>query len=492
MTVVQKKKSLRGGNHAGPLSKGVPMPRLPRPNLSSKKTTDSDGASKLSRVEQILKRSGVDNVDVHDPDAVQASLRQLAKLLVDCDEIEREVIRSEVVSRLSRAGLKDARNLVTAVMRAVATRPTATDSLQGEAIDLADPEPWPDEVDGAALLEELSACITRYVVLPTGADVAVALWIVHTCLIDEVFISPILGIASPVKRCGKSTLLMLSQALCHRSALASNISPAALFRTIEKYKPTLLIDEAETFLTHNADLRGILNAGHSKKTAKVHRTVGDHHEPRSFSTFCPKAIALIGQLPGTLEDRAIVIPMRRRARGEEIAEFRQDRIDAEVEPLRRRTMRWANDHRKAIAESEPQMPTTLNDRARDNWRPLIAIADAAGGEWPDIAREVAQLFATDDESDRADGIALLSDIRDTVQTSTRDKISSSELVSRLIQRLDRPWAAYKRGKALTEAQLARILKPFGIRPKKIRTGDKAVQGYEVQWFDDAFRRYLPD
>ena len=211
-------------------------------------------------------------------------------------------------------------------------------------MQLEDPEPWADPVNGAALLDAIAATFTRYLALPAHASTALALWVLHTYTFQAWFTSPFLAITSPVKRCGKTLLLIVLGALVPRRLFASNVTPAVLFRTIEKYGPTLLIDEADTFIRDNDELRGVLNSGHTRTTAVVIRAVGDDHDPRAFSTWCPKAIALIGRLPDTLADRAIEIAMRRRTAGERVERLRQDRIEGECADLRRQAARWAADH----------------------------------------------------------------------------------------------------------------------------------------------------
>src|SRR5262249_16474230 len=151
-----------------------------------------------------------------------------------------------------------------------------------------------------------------------------------------------------------------------------NITPAALFRAVERFQPTLLVDELETFLEGHEELRGVLNGGHVRRGAKVVRTVGEDFEPRIFSVWAPKALAYIGRLPGTLEDRSIRIPMRRRAQGEVLERFRIDRLE-DFQPLRRRSTRWSQDNLPSLRISDPIVPAQLDDRAADNWRPLFAI-----------------------------------------------------------------------------------------------------------------------
>ena len=223
--------------------------------------------------------------------------------------------------------------------------------------------------------------------------------------------SPLLGITSPEKRCGKTTLLALLTALALRALPASNITPAALFRAVERFRPTLIIDEADTFLREREELRGILNSGHTHETAFVVRTVGDEHEPRAFSTWSPKAIALIGRLPSTLEDRAIPIPMKRKAPGEEVERLRLDRIAESLSDIRSQAMRWAQDCTERLRQADPEVPAGLHDRAADNWRPLLAIADDAGGAWPAKARTAAADLSGAGDGDASARVQLLSDIR---------------------------------------------------------------------------------
>jgi putative DNA primase/helicase len=315
----------------------------------------------------------------------------------------------------------------------------------------------------------------------------------HCYTIDAAFITPILLITSPVKRCGKTTLLELLGALVPKLLLASSITPAALFRSIEKYSPTLLVDEADTFLANNDELRGVINAGHTRGTAKVIRSAGDKHEPRVFSTWCPKAIALIGRLRDTLEDRSIIIEMRRRAPNEKVERLRRDRIHQELNPIRRRAARWATDYLEQIREADPDVPDSLHDRAQDNWRSLFAIADVAGGEWPDRARQVAvALSGPADENDNAPRVQLLLDLRQLFEKRQVDRLPSEDVVAALVKMEDRPWPEWKQGKPLSKRQLASLLKPFRVRPKVLRTNGGTFRGYELNDFQDAFARYLPE
>jgi len=166
----------------------------------------------------------------------------------------------------------------------------------------------------------MAATLRRFVVLSPAAADAEALWCLHTYVHDVAAVSPNLSLSSPEKRCGKTRNLQILGCLVRRPMHAANVTAAALMRAIDHYAPTLLIDEADTIFTNggSAELRGILNAGLYRSNAFVLRCSGDRKEPKIHSVWCPKAIALIGRLPTTLEDRSISIPMRRRAPEERV------------------------------------------------------------------------------------------------------------------------------------------------------------------------------
>jgi putative DNA primase/helicase len=379
--------------------------------------------------------------------------------------------------------------------------PDGHDGKQGHAISFPEPEPWPDPVDGAKLLDEIAAAIRRHVVMFDHFRDLCSLWVVHCFLIYLFLVSPRLGIRSPTKQCGKTTLLDVLSRLVPRPLPTANVTSAAIFRVIEAYRPTLLIDEADTFLYNNDDLRGILNG--NRKGSTVLRTVGDDHEPRAFAIFAACAIALIGSLPDTLHDRAITIDLLRRRPNETIEPFRPDRADY-LDALARKAARWAQDRADRIAERDPKMPPGVINRAADNLRPLLAIADEAGGEWPERARKAAEMSrsAEGDEASRLE--LLLGDVRDIRDEKNVEQIPSSDLVQALVDLVGRPWAEMgKSRKPLTQAKLARMLTGpgFKIAPKQILvlhkggvTGQeiqKQVRGYVFADFEDAFDRYVP-
>jgi hypothetical protein len=359
---------------------------------------------------------------------------------------------------------------------------------QGRTLTLPAPKPWPEPVDGAALLDRLAAFYARHVFLPPGAADAMAAWVVHTHCFAVFRHSPRLAFTSPEKRCGKTTALDATELVCCKPLPTANVTAAAVFRTIDAASPTLLIDEADTFLRDNEDLRGILNAGH-KRGGQVIRCVGEDAEARAFAVFGPAAIAAIGRLPGTIEDRAIVVRMKRATRAERPEPLRAA-AEAEGAELARRCARWVADHTDRLRNADPALPASLFNRAADNWRPLFAIAELAGNGWPArLAAASAALLP--DEDDEGRGVRLLADVRAIFSERREEKIGSKELCAALAAIETSPWAMVgKRGEPITPATLAALLRPFDVRPGTKREGPDTFKGYLRDAFAEPWRRYL--
>jgi len=349
-------------------------------------------------------------------------------------------------------------------------------------------EPWDETVEGEHMLDEIKSILRRHIVFDEHSLTACALWVVLTYVYSAFRILPMLGITSPEKRCGKTTLLEVLQGLTKSALLASNITSSAFFRVIEAYQTCLLIDEADTFIKDNDELRGIINSGHTRKSAYVIRANTETMEVERFSTWGPKGIAMIGDLPDTNKDRSISIRLKRKLPSERVARMSLDFEDEQL-PIRRKCERWAQDNIDRLKSARPDIPNVGNDRATDNWTPLIAIAELAGGEWPELAyRAIKALEMTDDKDTIRQ--MLLADIKAVFENRGADRISSKILVEELVEIEDHPWGDWRRGKPITQTGLARLLKPFNISSKTIRLEMKTPKGYELQQFEDAFKRYL--
>jgi putative DNA primase/helicase len=354
-------------------------------------------------------------------------------------------------------------------------------------------EPWETDVDVGELLDELAETFKRHVVLARHGAEAMALWTLHAWAHEAATISPLLVFSSPEKRCGKTTALLLLSYTVPRPLPTANVTAAALFRVVEKWQPTLLIDEADTFLLENNELRGIINSGHVRAMAQTIRCVGDDYDLRTFRTWSPKVLALIGRPHDTLSDRSIMIPMRRRLASETVAKLRAD-DHATFGDLRRRAARWSADAVAALQKISVELPPGLGDRASDNWRPLVKIADLAGGSWPRRAWDAAEGLSRDGVSDTESiRTLLLGDLADALERSG-GRMTSSSLVRQLASMEERPWPEWSRGQPITPRQVARLLRPLGIVPRSIRLEDGSTpKGYvgDDQVLVDALSRYLP-
>jgi putative DNA primase/helicase len=365
-------------------------------------------------------------------------------------------------------------------------------NMQGCAVKIPEIEPWAEAVEGARTLAAVAAATARYVALPSGAADTMALWAAHTHCFQAFDMSPRLNIRSPEKGCGKTTLSDVIALFVPRSVQTENQTPAVLFRLIEKHKPVVLADEYDSWLRENEELRGLLNAGH-RRGGKALRCEGDNHEVRAFNVFAPVVLCGIGTLPGTLHDRSIGIVLTRAKPGEVAARFSSRRVAAEKD-LCRKLARWAADNFKRLAACDPQLPDGAYNRLADNWRPLFAIAEIAGGDWPRrAAAAFTALVSRADMEAQGIGALLLSDIAGVFQEAGTDKLPSATVAERLTNIEGRPWAEFGRvAKPITPNQLAKLLRPFKISPKAMRIGDDTHRGYLLTDFKDAFNRFLPD
>ena len=372
------------------------------------------------------------------------------------------------------------------------TKNTETKNLAGRELNLPRPTPYSKPVDGKELLDELRAIFKKYLVLPDNAENTLALWVLFTYSFEAFEHSPRLLIHSPEKRCGKTTLLMLLDFICCKSLRVSSLTASAMFRTIEAYAPTLLIDEADAFLKEKEELRGIINEGHIKGGGVIRNVeVGRSHSVRFFNVFCPCAIAGIGKLADTIADRSIIITMRRKFAGEMVERLRGDKGSLFNE-LKQKCSRFADDNFLKLQEADPIISNKINDRSADNWRPLLAIAELASKDWLELA--TVEMNTTDSigyaDDDSSIKTLLLSDIKDIFKDYPLSFISSQELCLKLADICESPWNEWRFNQPITPQQLSMILKDFGIKSHQKRMNDKNLKCYHKEHFKDAFSRYL--
>ena len=405
------------------------------------------------------------------------------------DPIDQQLIRFQLVEVLKRWKIPvkaiDEWFKVKAIERAAA------------GIVFPEHEAWPQPVDGAELLADIEAYFARFVHAPMESILAGALWSMWTHVYDLFDIAPLFVIDSPTMRCGKSTYLRLIGCICARRLFSSSVTGPVLFRVIEKDQPTLLIDEADNLANFSDDLKGLLNAGHERMTAQATRTMGDNYAVKTFSTWAPKAFTCIGSLPPTIEDRAIRVVMLRKPTLIQKDHARRKALLAAGDSLARRCVRWAQDNAIAIrAAVEPDLPD-LDDRAADNWAPLVVIADLCG------VRDRAVKAAKELTGSGGVGIdeLLLLHVREAFEG--RDRMSTRDLLEALVGRDDGPlwaklWAADladEKGGGLKRASaaLAYRLRKFDpdLKANRKETEDDRMRGYDRAQFEDIWARWLP-
>lgn len=348
---------------------------------------------------------------------------------------------------------------------------------------------WPDSVDGATLLHEVAVAIRNHVIADPATIHAAALWVAFTWLIDVVDVAPIANITAPEKRCGKTVMLGVMARLAYRPLTVSNIAPAALFRAMDLWSPTMLIDEVDAFLAAHEEARGILNAGFTRDSAYVIRCVGEDHMPTRFNVWGAKALCGIGKIADTLADRSIPLRLRRKLPGESTVKIRH--VDADhFATLAGKLARFAIDNRDAVRLARPAEIEGLNDRANDCWEPLLKIAEVAGGDWLRLARRSAiTLHGLEEEAPSVDA-ELLNDIRTAFMEKHALKMFGEDLLAALLADEEAPWATWNRGRPMTRRQLTARLDGFSVKSKDVRIGVVTKKGFERSAFEDVWKRYL--
>ena len=346
-------------------------------------------------------------------------------------------------------------------------------------------------------LDAVSDFLRRYVRLGDEQAVAITLWVAHTHAFDAAHATPYLTVLSAEKRSGKTRLIEVLTLLVRGAWHAAGASEAALFRKIVDSRPTLLLDEVDAIFGSRTErtepLRAILNAG-NRPGASVGRCVGEGAKQTvvDFPVYCAKLLAGIdtGRLPDTIADRAVKIEMKRKTKGEPVERFYVRDAEPVAEPLRDQLAAWARNNRQALTDARPELPGELDDRAGEAWEALFAIADHAGGDWPDRARAAALALSGDSEDNATSrGVQLLVAIHQAM--GDRSSIATAELLETINADDELPFGGWREGKGLDARGLARLLRPYDVRSGTVRDGDKTPKGYNRVAFEDAWARYLP-
>ncbi len=455
----------------------------------SKPTDDASLISYLSDSDLLPKAGGTAYVakladGLYDKFDVTIPARRVHELFV----LRQIAARSNLIIEAAIKPGADPRDLVTcgvASLRELLPRISANGSTQPG--------------NGAEILEQVERFIRRFVFLTADQAAILSLWAAQTHAFACATATPYLHISSAEKQSGKTTLLEVFDLLTAKPWYTGRTSAAALVRKIASESPTLLLDESDAAFGGEKEyaetLRGILNSGH-RIGGKASLCVRERENfvVRDFPVFCPKAIAGLGKLPDTVADRSIPINLKRAAIGEIPQRFRRRKVEAEASQLRDSLAQWTESIFDALDKAEPYLPESLTARQQDGAEPLLAIADAAGGNWAYKARNAFVSILGGSDHAESSGTRLLADIHAIFYDQTADKMSSQDLASALNAIETSPWGDWGHGKGLNPSRLSRLLKPFGISSHniKVKSGDgkdHVPKGYERADFADAWSRY---
>lgn len=352
---------------------------------------------------------------------------------------------------------------------------------------------------GAELLEDVRDFIRRFCVFQDEhALTAITLWAAHAHMVEHFHTTPRLALLSPEPGSGKTRVLEVLDLLVPGSMFCLSASPAAIFRTLANGQVTLLLDECDAIFSKrgkddtNEDLRALLNSGY-KRGATIPRCVGPKHEVQNFGVFCATALAGLGDLPYTVMSRSVIVRMRRRAPNETVDSFRSREHEPIGHAIRDRLTEWGQLVGSEAGNAWPVLPAGIVDRPSEIWEPLIAVADAAGGQWPELSRAACVSLCRVAEDQKVSlGIRLLSDLRTIF--GERDALHTETILARLCGEgdelgADAPWGDLH-GKPLGVRALATMLKRYGVSPKKVTISGKSLQGYRRENLWDAWTRYL--
>ena len=344
------------------------------------------------------------------------------------------------------------------------------------------------EINISEIADLISQELSSHIIFQhEGEADALAVWIIGTYFIDQMDIFPFVLISSPEPQCGKSTALRMLSAFVKNARSASRITPAAIYRVIERDQPTLLLDEADRFVRNNPELIGILNAGHARFDAFViinKKQSDGNWEPTDFPVWCAKAIAGIGDQDDTITGRSLVIRLRRKLVTEKITRTSYDYPQTH-QSTREMIEVWADS--TELSNFEPLELSGKTDRGTDNWIAMGQIARAMGNGWPDRLSKSFQTIEMNHPKTTDDiKVELISDLREILLSYPGKEIQSSELLNCLVSKEDSDWFVHNHGRPITQRWVAKVLTGYGVRPIK----RSKYNVYVIVELQSVFERYL--
>ncbi len=345
-------------------------------------------------------------------------------------------------------------------------------------------------------LDTVRAAIEPYLVATPEQLDLVTLWAAHTHVYDAFHASPRLSIRSMAPRCGKSTLLAIVKCLSARGEHIGHTTGPSLYTLIDQEHPTVIMDEADQvwgksgFSKAMKVVQAVMNDGYTRDgTARVTRG----GESVKLSTFGPAAFGGIGRLPEAMSSRSLPVML---TSGTPAEVFDSALEGAELTMLSQDLNLWLRQEdvmrQLKAASPRPEVAGIGDPRTRQIMAPLIAIADIAGGDWPERAVKAARfafLGLTDTPLLSRPQMAL----RDAMDYWPADTavLSGTEIMSALVCMPESTWGSvFTLGTRSGERFLATLLRTVGVEAGNHSAGGAQTWGYSREALCDAVKLHL--
>jgi hypothetical protein len=337
---------------------------------------------------------------------------------------------------------------------------------------------------GQEVAGEVRSALMTYMKFPDALAEAYAgtltLWALHTHVFYHQGVTPYLMISSPTAGAGKSTLISILSRVVRQPAVEVNPT-AAVARTLAGEGYTLLLDEVDELDT-GKDFKSILNAGY-KHGGAVSRIKGN--AVQRDVVFSPKLLAGIGRegapIEGALLDRCIQVWLERATPGE------RPWFDTELisELLRERVVLWARNAVCEMARHPADMPALPSSRSLEIWGPLVAVADALGGDWGRLARNWAVEIESRKETQADPNVQILTDTREVMLDYLLANPHESSITAERLLEMRNGFGSRQFTGSLTAVSFGKRLSRFGIKTTPVR-------GVRVFKIGDGFGNLLPE
>jgi hypothetical protein len=384
---------------------------------------------------------------------------------------------ADAINRVHQAPAQNGRHAAT--QEDEASPPPAAADCSAEAATLANLSEEELQQFGQQILEEACQFINRFSVLPSrAAGYALPLFAASNWIYRSFTETPRFHISALTYGAGKTRVMKLTGLLCPNPVMMAKITGPALYHIIDEMHPApLQLDEADAIFAQGQraeDLRGILNAGY-EYSGKVYRVVKG--EAAGFPVYCPAMFAGKGKLPKSLEDRSVTIMMGQRRPGQHMDRFVPKMHDGMGRKIGLMLGAWATRIQGPAGDilwDDP--PEKLADRQVDILTPLYALAQMAGGPWPDRFTEIVDVLvlggvSTDEVSPAT---ALLAAIRDVWPQDT-ERLATHQLADLLAKQEDGEFAWPE---PVRTSELNARMRDLGIPPVPMRIGGTVMRGYD--------------